>query len=73
MGLTAQEIFTRDVCDLPLSERLRLAAIILQDLTHSGVTVVEQSESWSNQDQHDLTAFSLNHASQIYPEEEDLV
>ena len=73
MALTAQEIFTRDVRDLPLSERLRLAAIILHDLTHSGVTVVEQRESWSDQDQLDLAAFSLNHASEIYPEEEDLV
>ncbi len=41
MALTAEEIFTRDVRDLPSSERLRLAAIILQDLTHSGATVVE--------------------------------
>jgi hypothetical protein len=70
MALTAQEIFTRDVRDLPVSERLRLAAIILQDLTHPGV---EQRESWSDQDQQDLTAFSLQHASQIYPEDEDLV
>jgi hypothetical protein len=73
MSLTAEEIFARDVCGLPLSERLHLAAIILQDLTNSGVTVVEQRESWSDQDQHDLLAFSLQHASQIYPEEEDLV
>ena len=73
MALTAQEIFTRDVRDLPLSERLRLAAIILQEFTQSGVTVVEQSEGWSDQDQQDLTAFSLKHASQIYPEEEDIV
>ncbi len=73
MALTAQEIFTRDVGDLPLSERLSLAAIILQDLTHSGVTVVEQRESWSDQDQQDLTALSRNYASQIYPEQEDLV
>lgn len=73
MPLTAQEIFTREVRDLPLSERLRLAAIILQDFTQSGATVVEQSENWSDQDQQDLTAFSLNHASQLYPEKDDLV
>ncbi len=73
MALTAQEIYARDVRDLPSTERLRLAAIILQELTHSGATVVEQSESWSDQDQQDLTAFSLQHAGQVYPEEEDLV
>jgi pheromone shutdown protein TraB len=70
MALTAQEVFTRDVRDLPSSERLRLAAMILQDLTHSAV---EQSESWNDEDQQDLVAFSLEHAAQIYPEEEDLV
>ncbi len=68
MALTAQEIFTREVRNLPLSERLRLAAIILQDFTQSGVTVVEQGEGWSDQDQQDLTAFSFQHVSQIYPE-----
>ena len=73
MALTAQEVYTRDVRDLPSSERLRLAAIILQELTHFGATIVEQSESWSDQDQQDLIVFSLKHAGQIYPEEEDLV
>ena len=73
MALTAQEIFTRDVRDLPISERLRLAAIILQDLTSSGVTVVERSEGRSDKDQQDITAYSLQHASQIYPEAEDFV
>jgi hypothetical protein len=73
MALTAQEIFTRDVRDLPLSERLRLAAIILQDVTHEGITIVEQSDGWSDQDQYDLTAFSLTYAGQVYPEEDDLV
>jgi hypothetical protein len=73
MAATAQEVFARDVRNLPLSERLRLAALILQDLTQSGVAVVEESDAWSDEDQQDLTAFSLEHASRLYPEEEDLV
>jgi hypothetical protein len=72
MASTAQELFNRDVRGLPLSERLRLAALILQDVTRSGVTVVEQGDAWSEQDQQDIAAFSLNHASQLYPEDEDL-
>jgi hypothetical protein len=35
MALTAQEVFTETVRDLPPSERLRLAALILQDLAQS--------------------------------------
>jgi hypothetical protein len=42
-------------------------------MTQSGVTIVEQSESWSEQDTQDLTVFSLEHAGRTYPEAEDLV
>jgi hypothetical protein len=73
MATTAQEIFTKDVCGLPLFERLRLAALILQDLTQPGVAVVQQSDAWSEEDQRELTAFSLEHAARTYPEDEDLV
>jgi len=73
MPATAQEIFQNDVRSLPLSERLRLAALILQDLTESGVTVVERSDSWSDEDRRDLTHFSLDYASRTYPEDQDLV
>ncbi len=34
MASTAQEVFTQTVLALPASERLRLAALILDDLTH---------------------------------------
>ncbi len=73
MAATAQEVFERDVHNLPLSERLRLAALILQELTQSGVTVVQQSDAWSEEDQRDLAAFSLEHAGRLYPEDEHLV
>ena len=34
---------------------------------------VEESSEWSEQDIRDLTAFSLNYASTLYPEEVDYV
>jgi hypothetical protein len=73
METTAQEVFAETVSALPLSERLRLAALILQDLTRSGVSVVDHGDAWSERDQCDLTAFSLQYAAQLYPEDEDLV
>jgi len=73
MALTAQEVFTETVQALPLTERLRLAALILQDLAQSEVTVVDSSDAWSEQDQSDLTAFSLRYAAKLYPEEDELV
>jgi len=68
MSTTAQEVFSGAVHGLSAPERLRLAAMILQDLTH----VVDQADAWSEQDQRDLTAFSLQHADGLYPEDEDL-
>ena len=68
MATTAQEVFATNVHDLSASERLRLASMILQDLTH----VVDQADAWNEQDQRDLTAFSLQHAGRLYPEDEDL-
>ncbi|MCI0491038.1 MAG: hypothetical protein L0229_30985 [Blastocatellia bacterium] len=73
MTLTAQEVFAETVRVLSPSERLRLASLILQDLAQSEVAVVERSDTWSEQDQHDLTAFSLQYAVDLYPEDEELV
>ena len=70
---TAQEVFAKAVSVLPLSERLRLAALILQDLTQSEVSVVDRRDAWDERDECDLTAFSLQYAAQLYPEDEDLV
>ena len=72
MSPTAEEVFLRDVRGLPLAERLHLASLILQEVTQSGTAIVEQSETWSEQDKQDLAAFSLEYASQTYPEVEDI-
>jgi len=73
MALTAEEVFTETVRVLPLSERLRLATLILQELAQSEVAVVDRSDTWSDQDQADLTATSLRHAAELYREEDHLV
>ncbi|MFH1113039.1 MAG: hypothetical protein V1792_03880 [Pseudomonadota bacterium] len=43
MALTAQEVFRDTVQVLPAEERLRLAALILQDLAQSNVALVDRS------------------------------
>ena len=67
MTATAQEVFTEAVRALPPSEQFRLAALILQELAQSEV-VVERSDTWSEQDQSDLTSFLLQYATKRYPE-----
>ena len=73
MPITAQEVFTEMVRTLPPTERLRLAALILQDLAQADMAVVDTSSVWSEQDQSDLTAFSLRYAAKLYPEEDEIV
>ena len=73
MAVTAQEIFTEAVRALSPTERLRLATLILQDLAQSDVAVVDKSDTWNEQDQRDLTAFSLQYAARLYPEDKELV
>ncbi len=73
MALTAQEIFAETVQSLPPDEQFRLAALILQELSQSGITVVDRRDTWREQDKKDLTTASLKYAATLYPEVEDLV
>ena len=68
MALTAQEIFVKTVRSLSPEEQFHLAVLILQDLS-----VVNQSDTWNEQDQKDLTTASLRYAATLYPEDDDLV
>ena len=53
---------------------LRFVETHWQDMkTILQVSVVDQSDTWSEQDQKDLTTASLKYAAALYPEEEDLV
>ena len=73
MALTAQDVFAETVRTLPPSERLRLAALILQDLAQSDAALLDKSDTWSERDQRDLTTVSLKYAAELYPEEQELV
>lgn len=73
MARTAQEVLAETVHSLAPSERLRLAALILQELAQAELAVVDRSDAWSPQDQGDLTSASLKYAAELYPEEKELV
>jgi hypothetical protein len=67
---TAQEIYDSSVKNLPLSERLRLAALILQELAKGNTVLVEQRYDWSDEDVRDLLAYSTSYAAKSYPEDD---
>ncbi len=69
---TAQEVYASTVQRLPPAERLRLAALILDELTQSNLLSVDESDTWSDEDIEDLRAYSFQYAATRYPEEDDI-
>ena len=59
---TAKEIYAETVRDLPSSERLRLATLILEDLAESAAPALDYSDAWTEEDLQDLAAFSERNA-----------
>lgn len=72
MSTSAQEIYSRVVRILPPSERLRLATLILNELVDQDSSGIDQGDDWSEQDQIDITNFSLQYASIAFPEDEEI-
>jgi hypothetical protein len=70
---TAQEVYLTSVRRLPPAERLRLAALILDELTQTNILPVESSDAWSDEDLHDVAAFALRYAAASYPLDDDSV
>jgi hypothetical protein len=70
---TIQEIYQNIVATLPSSDRLRLAALILNNLTQQNVTVIDASNTWTEQDQLELTSFSLQYVNSLFPDDEEIV
>lgn len=69
---TVQEIYQNIVSTLPEDDRLRLAALILNDLTQK-VDTVDTSDTWTEQDQLELASFSLQHTNSLFPDDEEIV
>ncbi len=72
MSTTVQEVYDRVVSTLSPTERLRLATLILNDLVQQNLSIVDQSDTWTEQDQLDVTAFSLQYAANLFPENEEI-
>ena len=73
MPSAIQEIYTQVLSTLSPHERLQLATLTLNELVQQNATVIDDSDTWSEQDQVDLAAFSLQYAAVTFPEEEEIV
>jgi hypothetical protein len=72
MPNTAHEIYTQIIQTLPLTERLRLANLILNDLAQHDVVFMDKSDTWSEEDLVDVTNFSLQYTLTLFPEDEEI-
>ena len=72
MTTSAQEIYTQTVRNLPPTERLRLATLILNELVDQPSSEIEESETWTEQDQNDILNFSLQYATTALSDVEEI-
>jgi hypothetical protein len=72
MSTTVREVYDRVLSTLSPTERLRLATLILNDLVQQNLSIVDESETWTEQDQLDVTTFSLQYAAALFPENEEI-
>jgi hypothetical protein len=72
MSTTVREVYDRVLSTLSPTDRLRLATLILNDLVQQNLSVVDESETWTEEDKLDVTAFSLQYAASIFPENEEI-
>jgi hypothetical protein len=73
MEFTAQEVYLKTVSVMQPSEKLRLAALILEDLTNIKKEIEIYSDNLTEENKENLAFAALRYAEEIYPEEQELV
>jgi hypothetical protein len=71
MSTDAQELYANAVSQMSPRQRLRLAALILDDLAASA-EAIDFSDGWSEQDQTDLAALALSYGTSRYDQDEEI-
>jgi predicted aminopeptidase len=72
MSITVREVYDRVLSTLSPTDRLRLATLILNDLVQQNLSIVDESETWNEEDKIDVTTFSLQYAAALFPENEEM-
>jgi len=73
VGQTVDEIYAAITNRLSLTERLKLASLLLNSLTQSDVAVIDQATRWSEADQQEVAAFAWQYAATAFPDEDEAV
>jgi len=70
--LTIEDVYAYITRILPPTALLQLAALILNGLTQQNQSVIDESNTWTDQDQLELSAFSLQHFSTAFLGDEEI-
>jgi hypothetical protein len=68
--MSARELYNKAIKQLPAVDRLRLAAMILDDLAATSGAGLDIRDDWTDEDIADLAAYSLKHAASVAPHED---
>ena len=69
---TIQDVYAYITRIFPPTALLQLAALILNGLTQQNQAVIDDSDTWTEQDQLDLAAFSMQYAATVLFEDEEI-
>ncbi len=69
---TIQDIYQNVISPLSPSDRIQLAALILNDLKEKNIEIIDSSDTWTEQDRLDITSFSLQYAASLLTDEEEI-
>lgn len=72
-GQTVEDIYAEVTRCLSLTERLKLASLLLNDIAQLDVTAIDQANSWSEVDQREVAAFAWQYAATALPDEDEAV
>lgn len=70
MPTIIDEIYIRFIRVLPPAERLRLATLILNNLVQQ-MAAIDDSDTWTEKDLSELSAFALQYAATTYCDSEE--
>jgi hypothetical protein len=68
--MSARELYEKNIRQLPALERLRLATLILDELTAANGAGLDVCDEWTDEDISELAAYSLKHGASAAPAED---
>ena len=71
MPTAIQAIYSHVLSTLSPTERLQLATLILNSLVQENA-VIDDGDTWTEQDQLDFTTFSLQYATTAFSEDSEM-